>query len=85
MIKPLSVSAIPIGSPLLNEVIIHLDNGKTFTIKSDRKNKGDNYIQSAKLNGKNLSSPFIHYENLIAGGKLEFKMKPRPDKHWASR
>ncbi|HTN20243.1 MAG TPA: GH92 family glycosyl hydrolase [Pelobium sp.] len=74
-----------IGSPLLNEVIIHLDNGKTFTIKSDRKNKDDNYIHAAKLNGKNLSSPFIHYKDLIAGGMLEFKMKSNPDKHWVSR
>ncbi|MEP6674937.1 MAG: GH92 family glycosyl hydrolase [Ferruginibacter sp.] len=60
------------GSPLLKQSIIHLANGKTFTIKVT--NAGKTYIQSVKLNGANYTSSFIKHTDIEKGGLLEFVM-----------
>jgi putative alpha-1,2-mannosidase len=41
------------------------------------------YIQSVKLNGKPLTVPFITYEDIMAGAKLDLVMGPEPSK-WAA-
>lgn len=44
-----------------------------------RRNK---YIQSATLNGKKLTEPFLHHADLVNGGVLIFEMGPKPKKQW---
>jgi putative alpha-1,2-mannosidase len=36
------------------------------------------YIQSATLNGKALDRTYVTYEEIMAGGVLEFVMGPQP-------
>ena len=43
-----------IGSPLFNKVKIHLQNGKTFNIVAKNNSTINKYIQSARLNGKEV-------------------------------
>ncbi len=73
-----------IGSPFFNRVKIFLPDGKTFTIKARNCSKRNKYIQSARLNGENMNRAWITHNEIIGGGKLEFKMGEYPDKEWAS-
>ncbi|MCD4830193.1 MAG: glycoside hydrolase family 92 protein [Anaerohalosphaeraceae bacterium] len=73
-----------IGSPIFPEVILHLKDGKTFTIKANNVSEDNFYIQSAKLNGKKFDKPWIEYSTIMAGGILDFEMGPEPNKSWAA-
>jgi predicted alpha-1,2-mannosidase len=72
-----------IGSPLFTRATLNLPNGKRFEISAANNSAANAYIQSARLNGAPLVDPVITYEQLQAGGKLEFVMGPKPSK-WAS-
>jgi predicted alpha-1,2-mannosidase len=73
-----------IGSPLFDEVKMRLGNGKTFTIVARNLSKVNIYIQSAKINGAALDHPFITYDAIKDGGKLEFVMGDKPNKEWGT-
>ena len=63
-----------IGRPLFDKVTIHLENGKKFVIESSNNSKENKYINSMKLNGKELEQPRFSHFDLVNGGILKFKM-----------
>lgn len=71
-----------ITSPLFDEVVINLPEGKTFKIIGERSAETDMYIQDAKLNGNLITEPFISHEALMAGGELKFTLGDRPNHTW---
>ncbi len=71
-----------IGSPVFPEAVLHLPDGKSFTIIAKGASEDNKYIQSAKLNGKSLNTPFLRHEELVQGGRLEFVMGHEPNKEW---
>ena len=40
------------------------------------------YIQSARLNGKELKQPWLTHQELMNNGLLELEMGPKPNKRW---
>jgi predicted alpha-1,2-mannosidase len=68
-----------LGSPKFEEAVIHLENGNSFTIK--RKGSGD-YINKARLNGKEYLNSFITFKTIQEGGKLELTMSEEPNKEF---
>jgi predicted alpha-1,2-mannosidase len=71
-----------IGSPLLKQARIKLDNGKTFTVTTQNVSKINCYIQSVKLNGKPYNQTYITQDDISKGGKLDFLMGSRPNYKW---
>jgi len=71
-----------IGSPVFEKVAIDLANGKQFQMIANKCSVINKYIQSAKLNGKVLDTPWFTHEQLVSGGKLELEMGPLPNKMW---
>ena len=71
-----------IGSPLFSKVTIDLPNKKQFRLTANNCSVINKYIQSAKLNGKQLSTPWFTHAQLISGGHLELEMGPMPNKKW---
>jgi predicted alpha-1,2-mannosidase len=71
-----------LGSPLFDNVKIHLQNGKTFSIIARNNSTENKYILSAELNGKRLTKPVITHNDIIEGGKLVFEMGNKPDYKW---
>lgn len=69
-----------ITSPLFEKVSINLENGKKFTISAPGLSGERKYIQSAKLNGKTLDTPWFSHEQLMQGGTLELEMGRLPNK-----
>lgn len=68
-----------IGTPMLEEAIIRLPEGKTFTVKAPRKKENEIYIRSMKLNGRKHVKPFITHQEIMNGGVLEFVMSAKPN------
>lgn len=73
-----------IGSPLFNKAIIHLENGKSFTIEADNNTAKNVYIYSAKLNGANYTKSYLLNDDLKSGGILQLQMSNEPNKNWGS-
>ena len=71
-----------VGSPLFEKSVLHLTNGKTFTIEAEGASRDNKYIQSAMLDGKPLEKPFIDHETLMGGGRLTLVMGNEPNKNW---
>jgi predicted alpha-1,2-mannosidase len=67
-----------LGSPQFDKAVLHLENGKTFTVETTKTAPGDIYVQSVTLNGKPVTSPFINHADIVAGGVLHFNLGPQP-------
>lgn len=78
-------AAFLIGSPIFSEVKLHLDGGKTLTIKANNVSSKNRFIQSAQLNGKNFDQAWISYEDIMAGGTLEFDMGSEANMAWGAK
>ncbi len=74
-----------IGSPLVNRAKIHNAIARTtFAIIAENNSHENMYIQSAKLNDKELTRSWITHADIVAGGELYFRMGHKPNKEWAS-
>jgi predicted alpha-1,2-mannosidase len=73
-----------IGTPMFDKVTIKLEDNKTFVITAKGVSDTNYYIQSAKLNGKELNRNYFTYKELMQGGTLEFVMGDKPNKNWGS-
>ncbi|UII21368.1 GH92 family glycosyl hydrolase [Fulvivirga ligni] len=71
-----------LGSPIVNEAHIALNNGKTFNIKATNNSSDNIYIQKVSLNGKEHPQSFITYDEIQKGGDLEIEMGPKPSETW---
>ncbi|MGM9478902.1 GH92 family glycosyl hydrolase [Pedobacter sp. GSP4] len=71
-----------IGSPVFENTTIDLPNGKKFQVIANKCSVLNKYIQSAKLDGKVLNTPWFSHQQLMDGGKLELEMGPKPNKMW---
>jgi predicted alpha-1,2-mannosidase len=71
-----------IGSPALKKAVMHLSNGKRFTMTAESLSPENIYIQSARLNGKVWDRAWLPYEAVRDGGTLAFTMGPEPNKDW---
>ncbi|MGO4107880.1 glycoside hydrolase domain-containing protein [Paenibacillus sp. YAF4_2] len=74
-----------IGSPIFQEVKLHMGSGKTLTIKANGVSSENRFIQSASLNGNNFDQAWISYEDLMAGGTLDFQMGSTPNTSWGAK
>jgi predicted alpha-1,2-mannosidase len=73
-----------IGRPFVDRAVLHLPNGKTFTIVADNLSDANGYIGSVRLNGQPLSRAFIRHEEIMKGGELRFIMQAKPNRSWAT-
>lgn len=80
-VEPSSAEYI-IGSPLFDEVTLHMGKGKDLVIKARRNSERNIYIQSATLNGRPLNRPWFSHDEIAQGATLVFDMGPTPNKDW---
>lgn len=72
-----------IGSPLFDKATVNVGGGKTFTVVAKNNSDKNIYVQSARLNGKNLKNSYVDFNDIRHGGTLELVMGPKPSK-WAT-
>ncbi len=73
-----------IGSPLFKKATISLENGKKFVIQANENSSKNMFIQSASLNGTEISSSFFSHDELMNGGTLQLNMASRPNELWGT-
>ncbi|MBE8723743.1 glycoside hydrolase family 92 protein [Flavobacterium sp. KB82] len=69
-----------LGSPLVKDAVLNLENGKTFEIQTVNQSDKNVFVSKVLLNGKELSRPFLKHEDVINGGKITFYMSSKPNK-----
>ncbi len=67
-----------ISASWFDKVIISLGNGKQFTIVAKNLKSNNKYIQSARLNGKDLDRAWFRHTEIKNGGVLELIMGEQP-------
>lgn len=72
-----------IGRPLFDKANIKLPGNKFFTITAHNNSRENKYIQSARLNGEVLKTPFFTHADILSGSNLELFMGNRPST-WGS-
>ena len=63
-----------LGSPLVREAAIVLENGKTFTVSAVNQGSENVYVRKVELNGSKLNRPYITHDEIMNGGSLVFYM-----------
>ena len=71
-----------IGSPTVPRAVMHLSNGKRFTMIAENLSDQNVYIQAVRLNGKSWNRPYLPYDELKGGGSIVFTMGPGPNTKW---
>ncbi|MFD2888364.1 GH92 family glycosyl hydrolase [Chitinophaga cymbidii] len=74
-----------LGTPLFDEVIIHLENGKQFSIKAKNRTTNNFYVQSVHVNSKPLNIAQIDHATIMKGGSMIFSMGNQPNKTSATQ
>ncbi len=63
-----------LGTPLFPKTVIHLANGKDFTIIARNKTDKAIYVKNASLDGERLKEMRISHQDILNGGTLVFDM-----------
>jgi predicted alpha-1,2-mannosidase len=73
-----------IGSPIFDQVTLHMGNGRDLIIQAENNSGKNCYIQSATLNGRPWNKPWFSHADIANGGKFIFVMGPKPNPDWGS-
>jgi putative alpha-1,2-mannosidase len=73
-----------IGRPFVPRAVLHLENGRTFTIVAEHLDDAHPYVGAVLLDGKPLDRAFLHHGEILAGGELRFVMQAEPNKQWGA-
>jgi predicted alpha-1,2-mannosidase len=71
-----------IGRPFFPEARVNLPGGKKFVVRMKKGAPKNLYVQRVTLNGKALTTPFINYADIMAGGELVFEMGDQKTVFW---
>lgn len=73
-----------LGSPIMDDAVLNLDNGKKFHFKMINNSDENKYIQSATINGHAYTKTYILYHDIMSGGEMTITMGPNPSKTWGT-
>lgn len=71
-----------LGTPLFDQVIIHLANGKDLQVQKTASNETAYYVQDLQINGKATNTLEISHRTLMEGGKLKFIVGENAHSDW---
>lgn len=63
-----------LGSPLVKEAVLNLENGKSFRISAINQSPQNVFVSKAELNGRKLDRSYITHKEITDGGELVFYM-----------
>ena len=69
-----------LGTPLFKSAKLHLENGKTVTIKASNNNTDNRYVKDMKVNGKVFTRNYLTHDQLLKGANIQYQMSPTPNK-----
>ncbi|HEV7735145.1 MAG TPA: GH92 family glycosyl hydrolase [Candidatus Binatia bacterium] len=72
-----------LGSPLFPETTLRLAGGDVV-ITAPGAADGVPYVQGLRLNGRRYDRPWLRFEQLACGARLDFTLAATPDQRWGS-
>lgn len=70
-----------LGTPYFDEMTLHLENGKTVSIKARNNSEENCYIQQLLLNGAPYSKNYITHTDLMNGAAFIYDLGAKPNTH----
>jgi predicted alpha-1,2-mannosidase len=70
------------GSPVIDDAVLTLTNGKKFHISVKNNSSQNKYIREISFNGREYAKSYILYKDLMTGGEMVITMGPEPSKVW---
>lgn len=67
-----------LGSPIIKDAKIHLNNGKTLSIKAKNQSAKAVYVNKVLVNGKAIEGTQLSHNDIINGGEIIFEMSETP-------
>jgi putative alpha-1,2-mannosidase len=58
--------------------------GTAFAVVAENNSAKNIFIQSARLNGRELARSWFTHADILAGGELYLRMGSKPNKEWGS-
>lgn len=78
------VAGFVVGSPLFSSVTVQLANGNVLEINAPDASDTNRYVQSLALNGQDYDSPWISWDAVSGGARLDFILGCTPNTDWGS-
>lgn len=69
-----------LGSPLFDEITLHLPNDKEFIIDVHNNSYSNYYVKKVRLNNKRFLNNYISYDQVMNGGRMKIFMSEKPNK-----
>lgn len=66
------------GTPAFASAIIHLENGKSFTIKAGSVSSANYYVQAVTMNARPYAKSYLSYFDIMKGGEMQYMMGNKP-------
>ncbi len=63
-----------IGSPLVKQAVLHLENGKTLKINVKNQGKDNVFVKNVFVNGKQVDGTNLSHSDIVNGGEIIFEM-----------
>jgi predicted alpha-1,2-mannosidase len=73
------------GSPVINDVVLSLENGKKFHVRVQQNSSRNRYIQKMTWNGKPYTKSYLLHKDILQGGELVIEMGSKPSSVWGVR
>ena len=68
-----------LGAPYFDEMTLHLENGRTVSIKANGNTDDNCYVNTLTLNGQPYSKNYIKRTDLMQGAQFVYTMSPTPN------
>ena len=69
-----------LGTPLFSKVTIYFENGKKMQIIAPGNDDCHRYVDRVKVNKKVYTKNYITHEDLLSGGRIEFRMSEQANR-----
>ena len=68
-----------LGAPLFRKATISLENGNKVTLSAPDNSRGNRYIRSMSVDGKEYDRNYLTHELLMSGPQITFEMGDTPN------
>jgi len=76
--------AYAIGSPMVLNATVNLENGKTITINTKNQSKDNVYIQKVTINGIKIHQATFNHSDISNGGTITYYLGSEPNTSWGN-
>jgi putative alpha-1,2-mannosidase len=80
-----SVPQYALGAPLFPEAVLHLENGRSVTIRAPGNSDARRYVDAVRIGGKQVQRNWVDHAELMGGATLDFKMTDKPNTRRGTR